>query len=61
MTRYTTVVMADGMEVDPSPPAVRDKKRFEVKKVFILFYTQLFQKYIFSVQWNAVALWSWGE
>ena len=25
--------MAEGMDVDPAPAVVRDKKRFEVKKV----------------------------
>ena len=33
---YVRVEMAEGMDVDPAP-VVRDKKRFEVKKVTKLF------------------------
>ncbi len=52
--------MAEGMEVD-STPVVRDKKRFEVKKVYYSFLSAKFHPFCHSLQWNAVALWAWGR
>ena len=40
--------MAEGMEVDPAP-AVRDKKRFEVKKVSLQWEINIFFHVIKSV------------
>ncbi len=53
--------MAEGMEVDTTP-VVRDKKRFEVKKVCLLDHILFLISPIllFNLQWNAVALWAWG-
>ena len=58
--------MADDMDVDPPATGsakntkddVKDKKRFEVKKVLgrSLFYHLPPD----PLQWNAVALWAWG-
>ena len=48
------------MDVDPAP-VVRDKKRFEVKKVSIQCLLKLILTAPTFIQWNAVALWAWGE
>jgi len=59
-------VMAEGMEVDleegpgPSSSGGKTKKRFEVKKVMPSVSVYALPT-IFSHQWNAVALWSWGK
>lgn len=69
--------MADTMDVDVDPPtaaepkgktkedAKGDKKRFEVKKVRLpedcASISGSSQPFNCLGQWNAVALWAWGE